>query len=61
MAHHQKGQKDQANKTLAAVIQSQGWSASKADGHDAWVAHILRREVDALILSDPPASLKRSR
>ena len=55
MAQHQKGQKDQARKTLAAAISSYDWSASKADNHDAWIAHILRREAEALILASPPA------
>ena len=55
MAQHQKGEKDQARKTLAAAIASYDWSASKADNHDAWIAHILRREAEALILPDPPA------
>ncbi len=50
MAQHQKDEKDQARKTLAAAISSCDWSPSKADNHDAWIAHILRREAEALIL-----------
>ena len=56
MAQYQKGQKDQARKTLAAAIASYDWSAAKADNHDAWIAHILRREAEALILRNLPAS-----
>jgi tetratricopeptide (TPR) repeat protein len=55
LAQYQKDQKDQARKTLAAAIASYDWSAPKADSHDAWIAHVLRREAEALILSDLPA------
>jgi eukaryotic-like serine/threonine-protein kinase len=55
MAQHQKGQKDQARQTLAAAIASYDWSAAKADNHDAWIAHILRRQAEMLILPDLPA------
>ena len=58
MAQYQKGQKDQARKTLAAAIASYDWSAAKADNHDAWIAHILRREAEALILPGLPAFLE---
>jgi eukaryotic-like serine/threonine-protein kinase len=50
MAQYQKNQQDQARKTLAAAIASYDWSGAKADNHDAWIAHILRREAEALIL-----------
>jgi serine/threonine-protein kinase len=50
MAQNQKGQKDQASMTFTAAIRSHDWNASKADSHDAWIAHILRREAEALIL-----------
>jgi serine/threonine-protein kinase len=55
MAQYQKNQKDQARKTLAAAVASYDWSAAKADSHDAWIAHVLRREAEALILPDRPA------
>jgi eukaryotic-like serine/threonine-protein kinase len=55
MAQHQKGQKDQARKTLAAAIASNDWTPAKATNHDVWIAHILRREAEALILPDLPA------
>jgi serine/threonine-protein kinase len=54
MAQCQKGERDQARKTLAAAIHSYDWSESKADTHDAWIAHILRREAEALIRPDLP-------
>jgi tetratricopeptide (TPR) repeat protein len=49
MAQYQRGQKDQARKTLAAAVVSYDWSASKAGSHDEWIAHVLRREAEALI------------
>ena len=57
MAQHQKGQKDQAVKTLAEAVLSFDWSAAKADGCDYWISHILRREAEALILPNLPAFL----
>ena len=55
MAQHQKGQKDQARKTLAAAIASSDWTPAMATNHDVWIAHILRREAEALIMPDGPA------
>ena len=57
MAQHQKGEKDQARKTLGEAIESHDWDAAKATSHDAWITHILRREAEALIIRDMPASL----
>jgi serine/threonine-protein kinase len=55
MAQHRQGQKDQARDRLAAAISSYNWSEPKADSHDAWIAHILRREAESMILSNQPA------
>jgi serine/threonine-protein kinase len=52
MAQYEWGQKEEASQALAAAIRSYDWSESKADNHDAWIAHILRREAEALILPD---------
>jgi serine/threonine-protein kinase len=49
MAQYRTDQKDQARKTLAAAVDSYDWSADKAISHDAWIAHILRREAEASI------------
>jgi serine/threonine-protein kinase len=49
MVQHQNGQHEEARKTLAAAIASYDWTPTKADNHDAWIAHILRREAEALI------------
>jgi serine/threonine-protein kinase len=52
MSQYQKGQKDQAHKTLTAAVVSYDWSTAKADNHESWIAHILRREAEAMILPD---------
>ena len=58
MAQHRLGQKDKALKTLAAAVLSFDWSAAKADSHDPWIAHLLRREAEAMILPNLPAFLE---
>lgn len=50
MAQYQKGEKDQAGETLAMAILSYDWSSERATTHDDRIAHILRREAEALIL-----------
>jgi serine/threonine-protein kinase len=55
MAQHQKGEKEEANLSMAAAIRSYDWSESNADNHDAWIAHILRREAEAMIQLKEPA------
>jgi eukaryotic-like serine/threonine-protein kinase len=57
MAQFQLGQKDKARSNLAAAVVSYDWSAAKADSRDPWIAHILRREAEALILPNLPAFL----
>jgi serine/threonine-protein kinase len=54
MAQHQEGQPEEASQSLAAAIRSYDWSESKADSHDAWIAHILRREAEAMIQLNEP-------
>jgi serine/threonine-protein kinase len=58
MALYQKGQKDEARKFLAAAVLSYEWSAEKATTREAWIAHVLRREAEALILPDLRAFLQ---
>lgn len=58
MALYQKGQKDQALQTLAAAVVSYDWSPAEADSRDPWIAHILRREAEAMILPNLPAFLE---
>ena len=58
MAQHNRGQKKQARKTLATAIVGFDWSAAQADSRGVWIAHILRREAEALILPNLPAFLR---
>ena len=58
MALHQKGKNDEAHKSLAEAIVSYDWSAAKADSRDPWIAHVLRREAESLILPRLPAFLE---
>jgi serine/threonine-protein kinase len=58
MAQCRAGKKDEAMKTLAAAIISYDWRATKADSIDPWIAHILRREAETLILPNLPAFLE---
>lgn len=55
MALCQKEQKDEARKLLAAAVLSYDWSAEKATTREAWIAHILRREAEAMIQLNEPA------
>jgi len=55
MAQFQQGLQDEARESLAAAISSYDWNKSKADHHDAWIAHVLRRDAEALIQIDKPA------
>jgi len=58
MAQHELGQKKQARKTLARAIVAFDWNSAQADWRGAWIAHILRREAEALILPNLPAFLR---
>jgi serine/threonine-protein kinase len=58
MAQHGQGQKKQARKTLARAIVAFDWSTAQADNRDVWIAHVLRREAEALILPNLPAFLR---
>ncbi len=59
MADERAGRSERALKGLAAAVLSFDWSAAKADNRDpAWVAHILRREAEALILPMLPVFLE---
>jgi serine/threonine-protein kinase len=52
MALYRKGSKDEARAALAAAVESYDWNPTKADRHDAWIPHILRREAETLILPE---------
>jgi serine/threonine-protein kinase len=59
MALYRKGNKEEARKTLTAAVESFDWNPKKADGRDAWIPHILRREAEALILPDLSIETKK--
>jgi serine/threonine-protein kinase len=56
MAQYRQGQNDEARKSLAAAIIGFDWTAIQADSRDVWISHILRREAQAMILPNLPAS-----
>src|SRR5262249_20823662 len=58
MAQYSQGQKEPARKTLAKAVVAFDWSAAQADNRDVWIAHILRREAETLILPKLPAFLR---
>ena len=58
MAQHDKGDKKQARKALATAVIGFDWDAAQADSRDVWIAHILRREAETLILPNLPALLR---
>jgi serine/threonine-protein kinase len=58
MAQQEKGEKNQARKTLARAIVAFDWNAAQADNHDIWICHALRREAEGLILPNLPAFLR---
>jgi serine/threonine-protein kinase len=57
MALHEQGQKERARKTLAKAVVAFDWNPAQADSRDVWIAHILRREAEAMILPNLPAFL----
>jgi tetratricopeptide (TPR) repeat protein len=58
MALYGNGQKEAARRTFTAATLDYDWAEARADGHDAWIRHVLRREADALIVPELPAFLK---
>ena len=57
MAQYRLGQKEQALHTLANAVVSFDWRPAKADGVYQWMAHLLRREAEKLILPNASAFL----
>ena len=58
MAQYRMGQTDLAIHTLASAVVSFDWRLDKADGLYPWIAHILRREAEKLILPNESAFLE---
>src|SRR5206468_3297718 len=53
MTQQRLGDSTAAQKTFAHAIGSFDWSISQADSRDVWMRHVLRREAEAMIRSDP--------
>ena len=58
MALHEYGNQHQGRKALATAVVAFDWHLVHADSHDVWIAHILRREAEALILPNLKAFLR---
>ena len=54
MIEQRKGQTREAQKTLIDALRAFDWSESRANGHQAWIPHVLRREAQALIAPNLP-------
>jgi serine/threonine-protein kinase len=52
------GRRDEALAVLNAILVETDWSGAGWVAHDVWIAHVLRREAEALILPDVDAWLK---
>jgi serine/threonine-protein kinase len=50
MSLYQIGKNEEARKLLAEARLSYDWSPENATSRESWIAHILRREAEALIL-----------
>jgi serine/threonine-protein kinase len=55
MALHQKGQANEARKTLTSAILSYDWSADQVRDIHGCILHVLRREAERLIVPNLPA------
>jgi eukaryotic-like serine/threonine-protein kinase len=58
MALHDQGNQKQGRKALAKAVVAFDWNLAHADSQDVWIAHILRREAEALILPNLKAFLR---
>ena len=58
MAQHDQGREEQARETLATAIVGFDWNPAQADWRGVWIAHIFRRQAEALILPNLPAFLR---
>jgi serine/threonine-protein kinase len=57
MAQEGQGRRELARKTLAAAVTAFDWQATRADHHDVWICHLLRREAESRILPNLEAFL----
>jgi serine/threonine-protein kinase len=50
MALHRSGQSEEARKALAAAVSAYDWRPSRVAHPNDWIAHVLRREAESLIV-----------
>ena len=56
MAEHRAGETGSARTSFAAAIASFDWRPAAADSRDVWLHHILRREAEATLRPNAPAT-----
>jgi eukaryotic-like serine/threonine-protein kinase len=57
MALHCNGRPAEARQALADALIGTDWEEAKADGNEAWIRHVLRREAETLIVPNLSAFL----
>jgi serine/threonine-protein kinase len=58
MAQFGKGQRKKALEILSQATASFDWNANQADGKGTWIAHVLRREAESLIVPELQSFLR---
>jgi serine/threonine-protein kinase len=58
LALHRGGQVEEARKMLAAAVLAHDWRSHRVINQNDWLAHVLRREAEGLILPNLPAFLE---
>jgi eukaryotic-like serine/threonine-protein kinase len=53
MVQHRLGQTDAARKTFEMAIAAFDWDPAKATNREAWMYHLLRREAETVLASEP--------
>jgi serine/threonine-protein kinase len=54
MALYRGGRQEEAQELLQSAVQRHDWRPNEARNQDGWIAHILRREAEALIRPASP-------
>jgi serine/threonine-protein kinase len=57
MAHRRAGRTEKAWQSFAKAVRMYDWSPSRADNHDAWLYHSLRREAEPVVMPNLAALL----
>jgi serine/threonine-protein kinase len=61
MALYQIQKKDEARELFAEAVRSYDWNTEKAGSREAWIAHILRREAEAMIKEDDEPAVQENK